>query len=56
MDIKKITHEEALRRWKHSLEIKREWKREGCRALPGWANEDQQGNCFGMIKITMQRL
>ena len=36
MDIKKITHEEALRRWKHSLEIKREWERER------WANEDKQ--------------
>ena len=37
MDIKKITHEEALRRWKHSLEIKREWERN-----ERWANEDQQ--------------
>ena len=39
MDIKKITHEEALRRWKHSLEIKREWER---KVAERWANEDQQ--------------
>ena len=38
MDIKKITHEEALRRWKHSLEIKREWER---KVAERWANEDQ---------------
>jgi len=35
MDIKKITHEEALRRWKHSLEIKREWER---KVAERWAN------------------
>lgn len=40
MEIKKITHEEALRRWKHSLEIKREWER---KVAERWANEDQQG-------------
>lgn len=39
MEIKKITHEEALRRWKHSLEIKREWER---KVAERWANEDQQ--------------
>ena len=39
MDIKKITHEEALHRWKHSLEIKREWER---KVAERWANEDQQ--------------
>ena len=39
MDVKKITHEEALRRWKHSLEIKREWER---KVAERWANEDQQ--------------
>ena len=39
MDIKKITHEEALRRWKHSLEIKREWER---KVAERWAIEDQQ--------------
>ena len=39
MDIKKITREEALRRWKHSLEIKREWER---KVAERWANEDQQ--------------
>ena len=39
MDIKKITHEEALRRWKHSLEIKHEWER---KVAERWANEDQQ--------------
>jgi len=39
MDIKKITHEEALRRWKHSLEIKREWER---KVAERWANEDKQ--------------
>ena len=35
MEIKKITHEEALRRWKHSLEIKREWER---KVAERWAN------------------
>ena len=39
MDIKKITHEEAFSRWKHSLEIKREWER---KVAERWANEDQQ--------------
>ena len=39
MGVKKITHEEALRRWKHSLEIKRKWER---RVAERWANEDQQ--------------
>ena len=39
METKKITHEEALRRWKHSLEVKREWERE---VAERWANEDQQ--------------
>ena len=39
MKIKKITHEEALRRWKHSLEIKREWER---KVVERWAQEDQQ--------------
>jgi hypothetical protein len=39
MDIKKITREEALRRWKHSLEIKHEWER---KVAERWANEDQQ--------------
>ena len=39
MDVKKITHEEALRRWKHSLEIKREWER---KVAERWADEDQQ--------------
>ncbi len=39
MEIKKITHEEALRRWKHSLEIKREWER---KVVERWAREDQQ--------------
>ncbi len=39
METKKITHEEALRRWKHSLEIKREWER---KVAERWANEDQQ--------------
>ena len=38
METKKITHEEALRRWKHSLEIKREWER---KVAERWANEDQ---------------
>jgi hypothetical protein len=39
METKKVTHEEALRRWKHSLEIKREWER---KVAERWANEDQQ--------------
>ena len=39
MEIKKITHEEALRRWKHSLEINREWER---KVVERWAREDQQ--------------
>lgn len=39
MDIKKITREEALHRWKHSLEIKHEWER---KVVERWANEDQQ--------------
>ena len=39
MDIKKITREEAIRRWKHSLEIKHEWER---KVAERWANEDQQ--------------
>lgn len=39
MGIKKITHEDALRRWKHSLEIKREWER---KVTERWAKEDQQ--------------
>ena len=39
METKKITHEEALLRWKHSLEIKREWER---KVAERWANEDQQ--------------
>ena len=39
LETKKITHEEALRRWKHSLEVKREWERE---VAERWANEDQQ--------------
>ena len=39
METKKITHEEALRRWKHSLEVKREWER---KVAERWANEDQQ--------------
>ena len=39
MNIKKITREEALRRFKHSLEIKREWER---KVAERWANEDQQ--------------
>ena len=37
METKKITHEEASRRWKHSLEIKREWER---KVAERWANED----------------
>ena len=39
MEIKKNTREEALRRWKHSIEIKREWER---KVAERWANEDQQ--------------
>ncbi|MBP3777218.1 MAG: hypothetical protein J6I37_09560 [Prevotella sp.] len=39
MGIKKITREDALRRWKHSLEIKREWER---KVTERWAKEDQQ--------------
>ena len=39
MQVKKITYEEALRRWKHSLEIKREWEQ---KVVERWAREDQQ--------------
>ena len=39
MGIKKITKEEALRRWKHSLEIKHEWER---KVTERWDLEDQQ--------------
>ena len=39
METKKITREKALCRWKHSLEIKREWER---KVAERWANEDQQ--------------
>ena len=39
MNVTKISREEALRRWKHSLEIKREWER---KVAERGANEDQQ--------------
>ena len=39
MEIKKITREEALRRWKHSLEIKSAWER---KVAERWDREDQQ--------------
>lgn len=39
MKVKKNTREEALRRWKHSLEIKHEWER---KVAERWAKEDQQ--------------
>lgn len=38
MEVNKITHEEALRRWEHSLEIKHDWER---KVAERWANEDQ---------------
>ena len=39
MEVKKITYDEALARWKHSLEIKREWER---KVMERWEHEDQQ--------------
>ena len=39
MEIKKPTYDEALARWKHSLEIKREWER---KVMERWEREDQQ--------------
>lgn len=39
MEIKKPTYDEALARWKHSLEIKREWER---KVTERWEREDQQ--------------
>ena len=39
MEVKKFTYEEALARWKHSLEIKREWER---KVMERWEREDQQ--------------
>ena len=39
MEVKKVTYEEALSRWKHSLEIKREWER---KVVERWAREDQK--------------
>lgn len=38
MDANKITYEEALARWKHSLKIKREWER---KVAERWEHEDQ---------------
>ena len=39
MEVKKPTYDEALARWKHSLEIKREWER---KVMERWEREDQQ--------------
>ena len=39
MEVKKPTYDEALARWKHSLEIKREWER---KVMERWELEDQQ--------------
>ena len=39
MEVKKVTYDEALARWKHSLEIKREWER---KVMERWEREDQQ--------------
>ena len=39
METKKVTYEEALARFKHSLEIKREWER---KVMERWELEDQQ--------------
>ncbi len=39
MEAKKVTYEEALARFKHSLEIKREWER---KVVERWEREDQQ--------------
>lgn len=39
MEKKKPTYDEALARWKHSLEIKREWER---KVMERWEREDQQ--------------
>ena len=39
MEVKKVTYDEALARWKHSLEIKREWER---KVIERWEREDQQ--------------
>ena len=39
MEVKKPTYEEALARFKHSLEIKREWER---KVKERWEREDQQ--------------
>ena len=41
METIKSTKEEALRRWRHSLEIKREWER---KVEERWAREDQTAN------------
>lgn len=38
MEVKKFTYEEALARWKHSLEIKREWER---KVMERWEREGQ---------------
>ena len=38
MEVKKPTYDEALARWKHSLEIKREWER---KVMERWEREDQ---------------
>ena len=53
MDIKKITHEEALRRWKHSLEIKREWER---KVAERWANKISIGSRHTRLPSTMATL
>ncbi len=39
MEAKKITYEEALARWRHSLEIKREWEQ---KVVERWEREDKQ--------------
>ena len=39
MEVKKVTYEQALARFKHSLEVKHEWER---KVVERWQREYQQ--------------
>lgn len=39
MEAKKVTYEEALARFKHSLEVKHEWER---KVVERWKREEQE--------------